>query len=161
MSWVCRCLDGFIRTRSPQASARRKARRKCSSTCHLTHLIRGAASNVPRDRVLLRRRLERTGRGAWDAGRDAVRLHTCQFLLPFHPSDGRGRLAADGCAGELRLVALADHVVAALDDWATWGDWPTAETPIKRHFTSTFLYWSTNHWFTAAVDVEFPSNSQS
>lgn len=69
-----------------------------------------AASNVPHDCVLLRRRS------------DAVRLRTCQFLLPFHPSDGRGRLAADGCAGELRLVALADHVVAALDDWATWRD---------------------------------------
>lgn len=73
-------------------------------------------SGVPHDRVWLRRKV-----GAPVAG-DGGRLPTCQFLLPFHPSDGRGRLAADGRAGELRLVALADHVVAALDDRATWRD---------------------------------------
>lgn len=82
----------------------------------------GAASNVQHDCALLRQRSERSGPGTGQAGRDAVRLRTCQFVLPLHPSDGRGRLAADGCAGELRLVALADHVIAALDDWASWRD---------------------------------------
>lgn len=48
---------------------------------------------------------------------------TCQLLFPFHPSDGGDGLAADGCAGELRLVALADHVLAALDDRAARRDW--------------------------------------
>lgn len=53
---------------------------------------------------------------------EAVILLTCQFLLPFHPSDGGSWLAAHGCAGELRLVPLADQVLAALDDWAAWRD---------------------------------------
>lgn len=47
---------------------------------------------------------------------------TCQLLLPFHPPDGGDGFAADGRAGELRLVALADHVLAALDDRAARRD---------------------------------------
>lgn len=49
-------------------------------------------------------------------------LRTCQLFLPLHPSDGGSRLAADGRAGELRLVPLVDHILAALHDWAAWRD---------------------------------------
>lgn len=79
------------------------------------------ASAAPNDRVPEHGRLTRAGRRQAKR-REAVRLRTCQFFLPFHPSDGRGRLAADGRAGKLRLVALADHLVAALDEGASWRD---------------------------------------
>lgn len=54
--------------------------------------------------------------------REPVVLLTCQFFLPLHPSDGGSWLAADGCTGELHLISLADLILAALYDWATWGD---------------------------------------
>lgn len=80
----------------------------------------------------------------WGEAREAIRQRTCQFFLPFHPSDGRGRLAADGCAGELCLVALADHVIVALDDWATWRDWPNISKQSVRHW----------HWYS---NISHPS----
>lgn len=84
------------------------------------------------------RRESGQARSVWGKLGEAVILLTCQFFLPFHPSDGGSWLAADGGAGELRLVPLADHLLAALDDWAAWWDWPTAtvtvrETPAGKH----------------------------
>lgn len=64
--------------------------------------------------------------------REAVVPLTCQLFLPFHPSDGGGWLAAHGRAGELRLVPLADHVLAALDDWAAWWHWKAAAIMVRE-----------------------------
>lgn len=83
----------------------------------LTRLIEGAGERPCSGA----RKVDTCGQVPGEA-REAVRLRTCQFFLPFHPSDGRGRLAADGRAGELRLVALADHLIAALDEGASWRD---------------------------------------
>lgn len=60
----------------------------------------------------------------WSKRGEAVILLTCQFFLSFHPSDGGSWLAAHGCAGELRLIPLADHILTALDNRAAWWDWP-------------------------------------
>lgn len=76
-------------------------------------------------------RPSRQARGTWSWPREAVIPPTCQVVLPLHPSDGGGRLAANGYAGELRLVPLADHVLSALDDWAAWRDWPHSSTNVQ------------------------------
>lgn len=76
-------------------------------------------------------RPSRQARRTWSWPREAVIPPTCQVVLSLHPSDGGGRLAADGYAGELRLVPLADHVLSALDDWAAWRDWPHSSTNVQ------------------------------
>lgn len=87
----------------------------------LTRLIEGAGERRSKRPCSGARKVDAYGQAPGEA-REAVRLRTCQFFLPLHPSDGRSRLAADGRAGELRLIALADHLVAALDEGASWGD---------------------------------------
>lgn len=81
----------------------------------------------------------------WSKPGEAVILLTCQFFLPFHPSDGGSWLAANGCAGELCLVPLADHVLAALDDWAAWRDWPTATATVRKTPAWQHLYMRTQN----------------
>lgn len=102
-----------------------------------------------RSAFLLHKRSAYRGQYSWECGqawstwskpREAVILQTCQFFLPFHPSDGGSWLAADGSAGELRLIPLADHILAALNDWTRRGDWYTAmETVRKRLWHSSKL----------------------
>lgn len=72
------------------------------------------------DTAVVAVRLRQSASG--DGGVAVIPL-TCQLFFPFHPSDGGDGLAADGGAGELRLIALADHVLAALDDRAARRDW--------------------------------------
>lgn len=95
-----RQTDGQVKTHPPAP---------CSLLGDLLHLRYGSTS--PRSRQI----------ASGDGGVAVIPL-TCQLLLPFHPSDGGDGFAADGCAGELCLIALADHVLAALDDRAARRD---------------------------------------
>lgn len=111
--------------------------------------------NVPENCILMHKACAPWYCGLWWSGRawilwsklrEAVMLRTCQLFLPLHPSDGGSRLAADGRAGELRLVPLVDHILAALHDWAAWRDWHTAgmvrQTP---RFHQQFIYLELNN----------------
>lgn len=135
MSRVCRCSGGVIGTCSPRASARRKARQKSPFTYHLTHLMSGAASNVPHDRVLLRRRSG--GRGGMlvvyapvSSSSPFIHLMDAAGLLPMAVQVSSVSLPSLTTSSRLSMIGL-----------------PGGTDPQRRHhhFTSTFLYWSTNH----------------
>lgn len=49
-----------------------------------------------------------------------TRTLTWKLLIALHPSDGGGGLTAHGRAGHLRFVALAQDLVAGVDEGATW-----------------------------------------